>query len=65
LVEAEVKHDQKMETNLKTDVQIMEFAPPERSENTSSTTGKEQYNENVNGQGNMCMYTIWFLHALF
>jgi hypothetical protein len=64
-VEAEVKHDQKMETNLKTDVQIMEFAPPERSENTSSTTGKEQYNENVNDQGNICMYTIWFLHALF
>ncbi|XP_052309545.1 protein trichome birefringence-like 16 isoform X2 [Populus trichocarpa] len=54
LVEAEVKHDQKMETNLKTDVQIMEFAPPERSENTSSTTGKEQYNENVNDQG--CNY---------
>jgi len=54
-----------METNLKTDVQIMEFAPPERSENTSSTTGKEQYNENVNDQGNICMYTIWFLHALF
>ncbi|KAJ6407297.1 hypothetical protein OIU84_010740 [Salix udensis] len=47
LVEVEVRPDQKIETNLKTDVQITEFAPPELSENTSSSTGKNQYNENI------------------
>ncbi|KAJ6381995.1 hypothetical protein OIU77_030613 [Salix suchowensis] len=47
LVEAEVRPDQKIETNLKTDVQITEFASPELSENTNSSTGKKQYNENV------------------
>ncbi|CAK7352412.1 unnamed protein product [Dovyalis caffra] len=53
LVEAEVKHDQKMEKILKKDVQIMEFAAPVRSENSSSrsenasSTVKEQHIENV------------------